>query len=108
MRSLSSTVSEMPSSCAPSRSVVSYTSTRAGSGRAFVSSLVDMLAPVLVAVGLTADGLGVLGRDGLGLRPGARNGPVVDRVHRAHLGRGAAHEHLLADVEVAAGQVVDP
>ncbi len=66
----------------------------------------DMFQPVLVAVDLAADGLAVLGGDGRGHGAGARDGAVVDRVDGAHLGRGAAHEHLVGDVEVGTGQVV--
>ena len=101
MRSLSSTVSEMPSSWAPSRSVVSKISTGAPASGS------DMFHPVLVAVDLAADGLAVLLRDGLRHRPGHGIGAVVDRVDRRDLGRGAAQEDLLGDVEVAAGEVVD-
>ena len=39
--------------------------------------------------------------------PGQGSGLIVDRVHRRHLGGRAAHEHLLGDVQVAAGDVVD-
>src|SRR6185369_3027524 len=94
MRSLSSTVSEMPSSCEPSRSVVSKISTSA-----------DMFDPLLVAIDLATDGLRVLIRDRLGDRTRTRDGAVVYRVHGADLGRGAAHEHLLGDVHIAASEL---
>src|ERR1700694_866056 len=103
MRSLSSTVSEMPSSCEPSRNVVSKIST--DSGR--VTSFVDMLNPFLVTIDFTSDGARVLLRDRRGHRTGARNLSVVDGVHRADLGGGAADEHLLGDVQVAARQLAD-
>src|SRR5437870_8846124 len=64
-------------------------------------------APILVFVDLAAYGFAELGGDSRGHRARARDRAVVDRVHRADLGRGAAHEHLLRDVEVATGQVVD-
>src|SRR5262245_27039256 len=55
MRSLSSTVNEMPSSWLPSRSVVSYTSTRAGqlASRATAGSA-DIFTPVPVLLDLPA------------------------------------------------------
>src|SRR3954471_13397502 len=98
MRSLSSTVRLMPSNCAPSRSVVSKTSIR---------SLIDMLDPFLVLVDLAAHGARIVLRDHRGHRPGTRDLAVVHRVHGAHLGGGAAHEHLFGDVEVAARQLAD-
>src|SRR6476660_9907132 len=101
MRSLSSTVSDTPSTCAPSRRVVSKISTATG-----IRS--DMLHPVLISVDLTADGLAVLLHHCLRHRPRARDGPVVDRADRGDLGGGAAQEDLLGDVQVAAGEVVDP
>src|SRR6478735_8756033 len=101
MRSLSSTVRDTPSTCAPSRRVVSKISTALG-----IRS--DMFHPVLVPVDLTADGLAVLLHDRLRHRPRAWDGPVVDRADRRHLGGRAAQEDLLGDVEVAAGDVVDP
>src|SRR5881396_414915 len=63
--------------------------------------------PVFVLVDLAAYGFAELGGDRRGHRSRARDRAVVDRVHRADLGRGSAHEHLLRDVEVATGQVVD-
>src|SRR5690349_9516497 len=96
MRSLSSTVSEMPSSCEPSRSVVSYTSTWSG---------VDMLEPVLVAVVLAAHGRGEdlldLARD----RARIAELAVVDRTDRHDLGRGTRQERFLRDIEIAARDV---
>src|SRR2546421_11528558 len=104
MRSLSSTVSEMPSSCDPSRSVVSKISTASGSFNSFG----DMLNPFLVAIDLTSNGARVLLRDHRGHRSRTGDGAIVDRVDRAHLGGRAAHEHLLGDVEVAARELTDP
>src|SRR4051812_7341320 len=108
----------MPSNWAPSRRVVSKMSIDAGSPGASVGarssaaaspmtppSSADMLAPVLVAVDLAAHGLAVLLGDGRGHRARARDRPVVDRVHGADLGGGAAEEHLLGDVEVGADEV---
>src|SRR3954447_21805942 len=100
IRSLSSTVSDTPSTWAPSRKVVSKISTAAG-----IRS--DMLHPILVAVDMTVHGLAVFVHDGLGHRARARDGPVVHRADRRHLGGGPAQEDLLGDVEVAAGDVVD-
>src|SRR5438067_957595 len=104
MRSLSSTVSEMPSSWDPSRSVVSKISTASGN----FSSFVDMFDPLLVAIDFAPHGARVLLRDHCGHRTGTRNGAIVDRVHRAHLGGRAAHEHLVGDVEIAARELTDP
>src|SRR5215211_5230330 len=97
----------MPSNWAPSRRVVSKTSTAAGRAGVSEPVLVDMLQPVLVAVDLAPDGLGVLGGDGRGHGAGAGDVAVVDRVDGRDLGGRAADEHLLADVEVAAGEVVE-
>src|SRR5215217_6917288 len=99
MRSLSSTVSDTPSTWAPSRRVVSKISTESG----FRS---DMLHPVLVPVDVAVDGLAVLLHHGLGHGPRARHRAVVDRADRRHLGGRAAQEDLLGDVEVAAGDEV--
>src|SRR5829696_6757553 len=103
-RSLSSTVSEMPSNWAPSRRVVSNTSTAAGTAP---GASVGMFHPILVAVDLAAHGPGVLRGDGRGHRPWARDGAVVDGVHRGHLGGHAAQEQHLRDVEIAARQVAE-
>src|SRR5437762_8968105 len=99
MRSLSSTVSDTPSTCAPSRSVVSKISTASGLRS-------DIFHPVLVSVAFAADGLAVLLHHGLGHGPGARHRPVVDRADRRDLRGGAAQEDLLGDVQVAAGDEV--
>src|SRR4051794_19383581 len=101
IRSLSSTVSETPSTCAPSRRVVSKISTAAG-----IRS--DMLHPVLVPVDLAAHSLAVFLHDRLRHRARARHVTVVDGADRRDLGGGAAQEDLLGDVQVAAGDVVDP
>src|SRR4051812_36057896 len=103
MRSLSSTVTETPSSWQPSRSVVSKISTCAPSTP--VSA--DMLAPVLVLVLLAAHGSAVHLGDRLRHRTRAGDEAVVDGVDRADLGRRPADEQLLGDVQVAPGQVVD-
>src|SRR4051794_21076387 len=105
MWSLSSTDREMPSNWAPSRRVVSKMSI--DSGRDTSGSVTGMLDPVLVLVDLAADDLGVLVGDGLRHRARAGDGAIVDGVDRRHLGRGAADEHLLGGVEVAAGEVGD-
>src|SRR5262252_7955991 len=110
MRSLSSTVRLTPSSCEPSRNVVSKTSTAFGV-RGFLSVMAssssslllvptlaplpaagsgDVFDPVLVAIDLTPDRLRVLGGDRRRHRPGAVDLPVVHRVDRADLGSGAA------------------
>src|SRR3954452_13768838 len=103
MRSLSSTVSEIPSSWLPSRRVVSKTSTASGSVRTSASG--DMFQPVLVPVDLALDGreegLLDLARDRTGLADLA----VVDRADRDDLRGGAAEERLVAGVEVAAQDV---
>ncbi len=68
---------------------------------------VDEFAPVLVSGLLGAHGSVVhLGNCG-GHRAGTRDDTIVDRVDRADLGRGATHERLVGDVQVAAGDVVD-
>ena len=54
------------------------------------------------------DGAGVHLGDGHRLGTGARDRPVVHGVDRADLGGGAADEDLVGDVQVAAGEVVDP
>src|SRR6478735_8860753 len=83
MRSLSSTVSETPSTWAPSRSVVSKTSTATGNA-------LDMLDPVLVPVDLAPHRLAVLLHDGFGHRARARHLPVVDGVDGSDLGGGSS------------------
>src|SRR5436305_11262510 len=103
MRSLSSTVSEMPSSCDPSRSVVSKISTASGS----VTSFVDMFDPFLVAIDLTANGARVLLRDHRGHRTGTLNRAIVHRIHCADLRGSTAHEHLFSDVEVTARELTE-
>src|SRR5262245_38022400 len=116
MRSLSSTVTETPSSWQPSRSVVSKISTwgeEAETASPATSTApapldsADMLAPVLVLVLLAVHGAAVHLRDRLRHRARAEDQAVVDRVDRAHLGRGPADEQLLGDVQVAPGEVVD-
>src|SRR5579864_6420170 len=104
MRSLSSTVNEMPSSWLPSRSVVSKTSIDAGS---VTSGSTDILHPVLVSVDLSAHGGEVHLLDGLGDRPGLADHAVVDLADRNHLGRRSRQERLLGHVEVAAQDVAD-
>src|SRR5688572_6432283 len=97
MRSLSSTVRLMPSSCDPSRRVVSKISTYLRSS--------DMFVPVLVLVDLAAHGvvedLLDLAGDGSGIADLA----VVDRTDRHDLGGGAGEERLLRGVEVGADDV---
>src|SRR3954453_2888064 len=105
----------MPSNWLPSRRVVSKMSTREGApgGGTGAASLREelgsdcMLDPVLVAVDLAADSTSVLLADGLRHRAGRRDGAVVDLVDRRDLRRGAADEHLLGDVEVAARDVAE-
>ena len=77
------------------------------SARAGGESALGELAPVLVRRFLATDRAAVdLGdRDGHRSRAGDRT--VVDRVDRRHLRRRAAHEHLLGDVQIAAGEIVD-
>src|SRR4051812_35938936 len=106
MRSLSSTVSEMPSSWLPSRSVVSKTSTSAGSVSAG-SALSDMFDPVLVSVDLTADGAEVRLLHGAPDGPGFADDAVIDLANGHDLGGRAGEERLLAGVEVAAQDVAD-
>src|SRR4051812_1008478 len=106
MRSLSSTVSEMPSSWLPSRRVVSKISTDAGRGRTpgapvDTRSFVDMVQPFLVAVDLAPhrgeERLLDLAGDG----PGLADLAVVDRADRHDLRGRAGQERLVAGVEVA-------
>src|SRR4051812_31177609 len=98
MRSLSSTVSEMPSSCEPSRSVVSKISTYR-----LVSS--DMFVPVLVLVDLAAHGIVEDLLDATGHRARVTDLAVVDRADRHDLRGGAGEERLLGGVEVGAHEV---
>src|SRR5213076_3108209 len=101
MRSLSSTVRDTPSTWAPSRSVVSKTSTATG-------SCLDMLDPVLVAIDLAPHRLAVLVHDRPGHRARARHLTVVDGLHGRDLGGRSAEEDLLGDVEVAASDGIEP
>src|SRR3954471_806986 len=105
MRSLSSTVREMPSSWLPSRSVVSKTSTDSGSVTSTGSA--DMLHPVLVSVDLSADGGEVRLLDGLGHRPRLPDETVVDLADGHDLGGRSRQEGFLAHVQVAAQDVAD-
>src|SRR5437868_4007056 len=66
-----------------------------------------MFDPILVAIDLAPDRLRVDLGDRPGDGPWARNGSVVDRVHRGDLGRGAADEDLFGDIEVAACEIAD-
>src|SRR5215207_354534 len=97
MRNLSSTVTDTPSSCVPSRSVVSKISTASG----------NMVHPFLELIVFAPHHLGVAGLDRLGHWAGAGDGSIIHRVHRRDLGRRARHEHLLRQVEVAAGELVE-
>src|ERR1051325_10250789 len=99
MRSLLATVSEMPSSCDPSRSVVSKTSTY------LRSSLPDMFVPVLVLIDLAAHGVGEDLLDLAGHRARVADLAVVDRADRHDLGGCAREEALVGGVEVAADEV---
>src|SRR5438477_9387031 len=90
MRNLSSTVSEMPSSWLPSRSVVSKTST--DSGNRTSTSLSDMLHPVLVPVDLASNGGEVRLLDGLGHRAGLADHAVVDLADGHDLSRCPGQE----------------
>src|SRR5947209_6900022 len=91
----------MPSSWLPSRSVVSKTSTSAGSG------LSDMFDPVLVAVDFSTHGREVRLLDGLGHRPGLADETVVDLADGHYLGGRSREKRLLAHVQVAAQDVAD-
>src|SRR5215216_3516736 len=99
----------MPSNWAPSRRVVSKISTEVGTAGTApaTSSSSGMFDPVLVAVDLAADGPGELLGDGGGHGSGTRQLTVVDRLDGRDLRGGAAHEQLVGDVEVAAGDVAD-
>ncbi len=111
MRSLSSTVSDIPSSWLPSRNVVSYIWIALAAGAGSLVALAagrdtpspDMFHPLLVLGDLAAHGAGVLGGESRWCGGRARDRPVVDRVHGAHLGRRAAHEHLLGHVKGRCG-----
>src|SRR5579863_2782292 len=98
MRSLSSTLSDRPSRCEPSRSVVSKTSTPPSA---------DMFDPVLVPVDLPAHGgeVHLLDPSGDGPRVPGPDHPVVDRADGHDLGGGAREERLVGGVEVAAQDV---
>src|SRR2546423_7350545 len=100
MRSLSSTVREMPSSWLPLRSVVSKTSTDPGR----VTSS-DMFDPVLVAIDLSANGGEVDLLDGPGHRPRLADEAVVDLSDPHHLGRRPRQEPLLAHLQITPGDV---
>src|SRR5579862_396150 len=109
MRSLSSTLSDSPSRCEPSRRVVSKTSTprSAPPSTPCTAPSADMFDPVLVAVDLAAHGgeedlLDAAG-DGAGLA--VAHHPVVDRADGHDLGGGAGQERLVGGVEVAAQDV---
>src|SRR5437588_5354197 len=99
MRSLSSTVREIPSSWLPSRSVVSKTSMDSG------SVLSDMFDPVLVPVDLAAHRREVRLLDGAGHRAGLADLAVVDGTDGHDLRRGTSEKGLLAGIEVAAQDV---
>src|SRR4051812_16686101 len=106
MRSLSSTVSDRPSRCDPSRNVVSNTSTDAGVRETAGS---DMFVPVLVAVDLAADGGVERLLDLAGHRPrfAAADEAVVDGADRHDLGCRPRQERLVGGVEVGAQDVAD-
>src|SRR5947209_17627489 len=106
MRSLSSTVREIPSSWLPSRRVVSKTSTTSGSALS-ISTSADMFDPVLVAVHLAPDSGEVDLLDGLGHRPRLADHPVVDLADGHDLGRRPRQEGLVAHVQFAAQDVAD-
>src|SRR5215210_9263100 len=103
MRSLSSTVSEMPSSWAPSRSVVSYTSTSSGALDIYV------FQPVFVLVDFAADGgeVGLLDLPGDRSRSPGTDLAVVDRANGHDLGGGPGDERFLARIQIAAQDVAD-
>src|SRR5688500_12323461 len=108
MRSLSSTVSEMPSSWLPSRRVVSKISTDSGSscGRPATSpSPMHVLVPVLVLVDLAPHGLEVDVLDLAGEGTGIAELAVVDRADGHHLGCGSGQERFVGGVEVRAQDV---
>src|SRR5688572_4169009 len=104
MRSLSSTVSEMPSSWLPSRSVVSKISIASA---AVTAGSVDMLQPVLVAVDLALHGGEVDLLDLAGHRPRLAQLAVVDRADGHDLGCRPRQEGLVGGVEVGAQDVAD-
>src|SRR5579872_7254753 len=99
MRSLSSTVSDSPSSWLPSRSVVSKISTERTSA--------DMFDPVLVAVYLSADRRKVRLLDSLGdrARLAFADDAVVDIADGNHLGSRPGQKRLIRGVQVAAQDV---
>src|SRR5688500_13837661 len=96
MRSLSSTVSEMPSSCDPSRRVVSKICTERCS---------DMFVPVLVLIDLPAHRVVEDLLDGTGHGTRLADLAIVDAAHRNDLRRGAREERLVRRVEVGADEV---
>src|SRR5688572_17197563 len=91
MRSLSSTVREIPSSWLPSRRVVSKISTASGRPARTGSSM-HVLVPVLVLVDLAPHGLEEHVLDLAGQRPGLAELTLVDRADGHHLGGGAGEE----------------
>src|SRR4051812_36242158 len=104
MRSLSSTVRLMPSSCEPSRSVVSKTSTnRRVSCSCDLSA--DMFVPVLVLVDLAAHGVGEDLLDLASDRAGIADLAIVDGADRHDLGGGPREEALVRRVQVAPHEV---
>src|SRR4051794_28492139 len=110
MRSLSSTVREIPSSWLPSRRVVSKTSMDSGRRTSLTSTAagsVDMFHPVLVLVDLAPDGGEVHVLDGLGYGAGFTDEAVVDLADGDDLRCSAREEGLLAHVQVAAEDVAD-
>src|SRR5687768_8978593 len=90
----------MPSSCDPSRRVVSKTSTDSGS-----AGTSDMFVPVLVAVDLALHCGEEHLLDLLRHRAGLAELAVVDRADRDDLGCGARQERLVGGVEVGAHDV---
>src|SRR4051794_26900316 len=97
MRSLSSTVREMPSSWLPSRSVVSKISTCSS----------DMFVPVFVAIDLAVHRLEVRSLNGSGDGAAVSDHAVVDRVDRHDFGRGAGQERFVGRIEIGPQDVAD-
>src|SRR5688500_4310075 len=107
MRSLSSTVSVRPSIWAPSRSVVSKSTSPGGAERGAVDRL-DVLIPFPVGLDLAArrGEVGLLQLLGDGARlPGADHA-IVDLADRGELGRRAREEALVRDVRLGAGDAL--
>src|SRR5687768_9223949 len=104
MRSLSSTVSDTPSRCDPSRRVVSKISTAAGARDTAGS---DMFVPHGVLVDLAPDGGEERLLDLLGNWPGFTGADlaVVDRADGHDLGGRARQERLVSGVQVGAQDV---